>query len=107
EIFTLVERELVRSGCDEYLTSGIVLTGGCANLGGIARVAEQVFNLPVRVGGPANVGGLKDLVSSPEYATAVGLVLWGSSAAQRSRSMGRPVIGRAVKKVSNWLGEYF
>lgn len=108
EIFTLVQRELIRSGCDEYLTSGIVLTGGCANLGGIASVAENVFNLPVRVGTPVGIGGLKDLVSAPEYSTAVGLVLYGASALGRSRQAGgKSAIGRAFKRVANMLGEYF
>lgn len=78
EIFTLVRRELVRSGFDEFLTGGIVLTGGSVLLDGIAEFGEKVFQLPVRVGYPTGVGGLIDVVNSPAYATGVGLVLYGA-----------------------------
>lgn len=108
ELFGLVHRELVRSGCDEFLTSGLVLTGGSASLRGIAQVAEQVFNLPVRVGTPARVSGLIDLVSPPEYATAVGLVLMGGRSLGHARfSLGNSKFGRYVKKVGGWLSEHF
>lgn len=108
EIFTLVQRELVRSGCEELLTSGIVLCGGGANMTGIAQLAEQVFNLPVRVGSPRNVSGLKDLVHPPEYATAVGLVLHGAyESARDPRSNSRFWLRRTARKVGNWFGEYF
>lgn len=102
EIFTLTHRELLRSGCDEYLTSGLVLTGGCASLGGIAEVAEQVFNLPVRVGKPIGIGGLSDMVSGPDFATAVGLVLYGAEqyASGRVKSSGRSIFSTLKKKVN-------
>lgn len=108
EILTLVQRELVRSGTEELLTSGIVLCGGGANMTGIAQLAEQVFNLPVRVGAPRSVAGLKDLVHPPEYATAVGLVLHGAfEAARDPRSHSRFWLRRTARKVGNWFGEYF
>ncbi|NLF24794.1 MAG: cell division protein FtsA [Deltaproteobacteria bacterium] len=108
EIFTLVHRELVKSGCDEYLTSGLVLTGGSAGLKGVVQVAEQIFNLPVRVGTTCGVSGLADLVAPPEYATAVGLVVSGAGdAAARSFSLGFGAIGRMFKKAGNWFAEHF
>ena len=108
EIFNLVHKELVRSECEEYLTGGLVLTGGTANLGGICRVAEQVFHLPVRVGVPTGIGGLTDLVSHPEYATAVGLVLYGAKAVSSGRTgSGSSALGRTLKRVGNWFSEHF
>ncbi len=108
EVFTLIHRELVRGGCDELLTSGIVLTGGTANLAGICQVAEQVFNLPVRVGRPKGIGGLTDIVGGPEYAAAVGLVLYGASNRTQARSFaGSSSVGRALKRVGGWFREHF
>lgn len=108
EILSLVQRELSRSGCTDLLTSGIVLTGGCANLGGIADAAEQVLKLPVRVGLPSHVGGLTDIVRSPQYATVVGLVLQaGSSGVVGRGATGRFAVTRAARRVINWFGEHF
>lgn len=107
EIFTLVQRDLIRAGCYDYLTSGLVVTGGTANLNGICQLAEQVFNLPVRVGYPKGVGGLSDLVKGPEYATGVGLILFGASHQQEGRlSGGRSQFTRILRRVGNWFGEH-
>jgi len=75
ELYTLVQAELRRSGFEELLSSGIVLTGGTALLAGMTELGEEVFHLPVRVGVPAYVGGLADVVRSPRFATAVGLLV--------------------------------
>jgi cell division protein FtsA len=108
EIITMAQRDLVRAGCDEILTSGLVITGGSANLNGIAQVAEQVFNLPVRVGAPRGVGGLIDLVKGPEYASAVGLVLIGSQQSRENRlSSGQSRLRSSWTRVRGWLGEHF
>jgi cell division protein FtsA len=77
ELYTLAQAELRRSGFEELLSSGIVLTGGSALLAGMIELGEEVFHLPVRIGVPAYVGGLADVVRSPRYATAVGLLLEG------------------------------
>jgi cell division protein FtsA len=77
EILSLINDEIKRSGCEKLLASGIVLTGGCANLEGVIELAESVFSLPVRRGYPVGIGGLVDVVNNPTYATAVGLVLHG------------------------------
>lgn len=108
EIFSLIHKDLIRSGCDELLTSGIVLTGGSANLSGIAQVAEQVFNVPVRVGRPMGFEGLTDLVKGPEYATAVGLAIHGARSQGQARlSAGRSSLVRLARKVGNWFSEHF
>lgn len=78
EIFQLVQQELARSGFEERLAAGIVLTGGCSVLEGMPELAEQIFNLPVRRGEPKGVGGLIDVVRNPMYATSVGLAMLGS-----------------------------
>jgi len=62
---------------EDLISAGVVLTGGTALLPGIEELGEQVFEMPVRVGRPNGVGGLVDVVSSPMFATGVGLVLWG------------------------------
>ena len=77
ELYTLAQAELRRSGFEELLSSGIVLTGGSALLAGMIELGEEVFHLPVRIGVPSYVGGLADVVGSPRYATAVGLLLEG------------------------------
>jgi cell division protein FtsA len=78
EIFTLIYEELVQSGYDELASSGVVVTGGSAELPGISEMAEQIFSAPARVGYPQEVNGLVDLINKPMYATAVGLVLYGA-----------------------------
>jgi len=77
EIFSLVAREVARSGYEDILASGVVVTGGSTVLEGVPELAEQVFHLPVRLGVPLSVTGLADVVSSPMYATGVGLILYG------------------------------
>jgi len=77
ELYSLVQAELRRSGFEELLSSGIVLTGGSALLQGMTELGEEVFHLPVRVGTPSYSGGLADVVRSPRYATSVGLLLEG------------------------------
>ena len=77
ELYTLAQAELRRSGFEELLSSGIVLTGGSALLAGMIELGEEVFHLPVRIGVPAYIGGLADVVRNPRYATAVGLLLDG------------------------------
>jgi len=77
EIFRFVDSDIKRMGYDKSLNSGIVLTGGTALLEGLEEVAEEIFDLPVRRGDPGGVGGLVDRVSTPDFSTAVGLILYG------------------------------
>lgn len=80
EIFSLLKKELFSNGLENAFPAGFVLTGGSVVLDGIAEIAESVFSVPVRVGEPNKIGGLKDIVRNPAYATGVGLVLFGSNA---------------------------
>jgi len=77
EIFRLVDNDIKRMGYEKSLNSGVVLSGGTALLDGLEEVAEEIFDLPVRQGDPTGVGGLMDRVSTPDYATSVGLILYG------------------------------
>jgi cell division protein FtsA len=72
EIFTLLSNEMVRSENEHLINSGVVITGGSAELSGVTEVAEQVFNAPTRTGYPQGIGGLVEVVNKPMYATAVG-----------------------------------
>jgi cell division protein FtsA len=78
ELLMIVRDELRRAGLDSQIPAGIVLTGGGAHLRGLTELAERIFNLPVRVAVPRGLAGMSDEVSRPEYATAVGLVLYGA-----------------------------
>mgnify|MGYP001439705101 CR=1 FL=1 len=109
EIFTLVNREIVRSGFEDLIASGIVITGGSAILPGMPELAEQVFNLPVRRGVPAEIGGLVDVVNSPIYATGVGLLKYGSRnmQAQNFQIGQENVFDKVMRRMKDWFGEFF
>ena len=77
EIMSLVLEEIKQTGFEKALGAGIVVTGGTVLLEGVVDVAEQIFDLPVRKGVPAGLGGMGEALTSPVYATAVGLVLYG------------------------------
>jgi cell division protein FtsA len=78
ELLMLVQAELRRSGFEELLAAGVVLTGGSSKMEGVIELAEEVFHLPVRLGLPQHVGGLLDVVKNPIHATGVGLLLFGN-----------------------------
>jgi len=77
ELFSLVQGELRRSGFEDFIAAGIVLTGGAAKVAGVVELAESVFRMPVRLGAPQNVTGMRDIIDNPIYSTAVGLLLYG------------------------------
>jgi len=109
EIFTLVQQEVTRSGCEDMVAAGVVLTGGTSIMEGVPELAEQIFNLPVRRGVPKGIGGLVDVVRSPMYATGVGLVLMGSTSAEskRFKIKDRNVYSKVKGRMKEWLGEMF
>lgn len=78
ELFTLIQSELKRSGFEELMAAGVVLTGGAAKMEGAVELAEEVFNTQVRLGVPQDVAGLNEVVRNPVYATGVGLLLVGN-----------------------------
>jgi cell division protein FtsA len=108
EIFALIQREIIRSGFDDQITSGVVITGGGALLEGVPEVAEQIFDLPVRRGFPKEVGGLTDVINSPMYATAVGLVLYGvkqegGQAEKVFRIRQKNIFNRVAGRMKKWF----
>jgi cell division protein FtsA len=84
ELFTLVRSELQRSGYEDLIAAGIVLTGGSSKMEGVIELAEEIFHMPVRVGVPQYVTGLADVVKNPIYATGVGLLLFGQRQAREN-----------------------
>ena len=78
ELYGLILAELRRSGFEEVIGSGVVLTGGSSKMMGMIDLAEEVFHMPVRLGVPQYVGGLTGVFHNPIYATGVGLVLYGA-----------------------------
>jgi cell division protein FtsA len=111
EIFTLVNREIVKSGFEDMIASGVVITGGSTILEGMPELAEQVFNLPVRRGVPQQIGGLVDVVNSPVYATGVGLVVYGSRnvgiRAFPTEQSDEHLFRRVSQRMKEWFGEFF
>jgi len=87
ELFTLVQSELRRSGYEDLIAAGIVLTGGTAKMEGVVELAEEIFHMPVRLGAPQGVRGLSDIVNNPIYSTAVGLLIYAMK--QQHQDAGR------------------
>lgn len=105
ELFTLIQAELRRSGYEDLIPAGIVLTGGASKMEGVVELAEEIFHMPVSIGKPKNVSGLADIVRNPIYATAVGLLQYGAAQGVRA---GRPAAADAGgdsiwSKVKQWL----
>ena len=108
EIFHLVWDEIRRAGYEKALNSGIVLTGGGAILEGMPEIAEQIFDLPIRRGAPTGIGGLADHVSSPAFATPVGLVVYGQrNQVVDTRSTGVGAISRVAGRLRGLFREFF
>jgi len=104
ELFTLVQSELRRSGLEELLAAGIVLTGGTAKMEGVVDLAEEIFHLPVRLGMPHNIQGLTDIVNNPIYSTGVGLLLYGLQQQQENRSPPSKIPGSGwVERIRTWF----
>jgi cell division protein FtsA len=85
ELYSLVQAELRRSGFEELLSSGVVITGGSAAMQGMVELGEEVFHMPVRLGLPSYAGGLSEVIRNPRYSTGVGLLMAGLSQHQRQQ----------------------
>ncbi len=105
EIFTLIQQEIYRSGMENSVNSGIVLTGGSSLLEGVTEVAESIFNLPTRLGRPQKIGGLVDVVNNPMYATGVGLVLFGArnQSPRKLHSKDAKIFNRIMTRMKRWF----
>jgi len=110
EFFDLINREILRSGHDDKVASGVVLTGGTVIMPGMPELAEQVFNLPVRRGTPLAIGGLVDVVNSPMHAVAVGLVKYAGTHGVDGSGFGTNesrIFEKILSKMKGWLKEFF
>lgn len=110
EIFSLASREIKKTGYEELIASGVVITGGSVTMEGMPELAEQVFDLPVRRGLPANIGGLVDIVNSPRYTTGVGLVLYGARNKNRGRfsaTSDEKLFNKITRRMTEWIKEFF
>lgn len=103
EIFSLMLQEVKRSGYDGLLPAGVVLCGGTSQLAGIRELCRDILQLPTRIGAPHDLEGLVDTLSSPAYATSVGLLLWGlreeASRVPKERS-------GLWQRIVQWLGSF-
>ena len=105
ELLTLIQAELRRSGFEDLIASGVVLTGGSAKIEGLVDLAEEIFHMPVRLGAPQYVTGLVDVVRNPIYATGVGLLLFGHhNRDQRGMDIG---LGKGLRGVWDRMKGWF
>ncbi|HRH81058.1 MAG TPA: cell division protein FtsA [Thiobacillaceae bacterium] len=109
ELYSLVQAELRRSGFEEQISSGLVLTGGTAHMKGMVELAEEVFHVPVRMGVPDYVGGLSERVRKPDYATCVGLLIAGMEKheLEQSHKMQGAGFGQVMEKMKSWFKQNF
>jgi cell division protein FtsA len=116
EIFDLVQKEIDRAGYGGKLSAGIVLTGGAAEMPGTGELATDVFGTGVRVGLPSeNIGGLKEAVEAPRFATVAGLAqyaahrvaLGGVAAGGKRVSLSAPGVDKLAQRVKTWLQDFF
>ena len=109
EMFSLVHQEIQRTGYEDLLASGVVITGGATLLEGMPELAEDILGLPVRLGMPDDLGGLMDVVRSPVYSTGVGLVLYGRDHedARYFKVREENVYTKVKSRMKSWLGDIF
>ncbi|MEE9421552.1 MAG: cell division protein FtsA [Gammaproteobacteria bacterium] len=104
ELLTLIQAELRRSGFEDLIAAGVVLTGGSAKIEGLVELAEEVFHMPVRLGVPQGVLGLVDVVRNPIYATGVGLLLFGhKNRSYRSLDAGFGGVKGVWDRMKSWF----
>jgi cell division protein FtsA len=109
ELYSLVQAELRRSGFEELLSSGIVITGGSAAMQGMIELGEEVFHMPVRLGLPSYAGGLSEVIRNPRYSTGVGLLIAGLSQHQRQQieKMQNGSFKQIVGRMKKWFETNF
>ncbi|HXF18033.1 MAG TPA: cell division protein FtsA [Burkholderiales bacterium] len=109
ELYSLVQAELRRSGFEELLSSGIVITGGSAGMQGMVELGEEVFHMPVRLGLPSYAGGLAEVIRNPRYSTGVGLLMAGISQHQRHQieKLQSGSIKQIVGRMKKWFETNF
>jgi len=105
ELLMLIQAELQRSGFEDVIAGGVVLTGGSSKMEGLVELAEEVFHMPVRLGVPRYVTGLSDVVRNPIYATGVGLLLFGNT--HRPGQIKELAGGRSLKAIWERMRSWF
>ena len=109
ELFTLIQSELRRSGFEDLIAAGIVLTGGTSKMEGVVELAEEIFHMPVRLARPVGVSGLSDVINNPIYSTAVGLLLFAAGQ-ENKKSLNKRVQDDKKSpfgRIKDWLKENF
>ena len=110
EIFSLVQRELKKTGYEDLVASGAVITGGASIMEGMTEVAERIMDMPVRRGMPSNIGGLVDMVSNPMFATGVGLILYAVKDHEKKevkKFADKASFNNVFSKMKGWVKEFF
>lgn len=109
ELFTLIQAELRRSGFEDMVAAGIVLTGGTAKMEGVVELAEEIFHMPVRLARPQGVSGLTDVINNPIYSTAVGLLLFAAQQQTNSRKNMPPEEHQEsyFSRLKDWIKDTF
>ncbi len=110
EMFELLDQKINESGYREIISSGIVLTGGASSMQGMAELAEDVFQSPVRVGKPFDLGGLIDVANNPMYATCTGLIQYGFKRRKMGpvrELQGRNLFDKIFSRMKDWADEFF
>lgn len=109
ELFTLVQSELRRSGFEDLIPAGVVITGGSSTMEGVVELAEEIFHMPVRLASPQAVSGMTEVVNNPIYSTGVGLLIYGF----RQMDLGRGPVLRGegapslFERLKNWFTGHF
>ena len=105
ELFSLVQAELRRSGLADFISAGIVLTGGASKVDGLADLAAEVFQMPVRLGSPHNISGMIEVLDNPIYSTGVGLLLAGYKRQQEGKveSSLKPGVKNLWRRMKGWF----
>ncbi len=105
ELYKLISSELKRSGMEDMIASGIVITGGSSLMRGMVNLGESVFRMPVRIGTPRNIGGLSEVVDNPRYSTGIGLLLMGKEQIEKEKmnKIAGNSINQIFMKMQNWF----
>jgi cell division protein FtsA len=108
ELYELIQNELRRAGFEEVLSSGIVLTGGASVMPGMVELGEEIFHMPVRLGNPKYTGSLADVVQSPRFSTAYGLLLEAQAQHRRGQKVHETRSFRQIlARMKSWFEKNF
>ena len=109
ELYSLVQAELRRSGFEELIRSGVVITGGTASMPGMNELGEELFHMPFRLGQPSYSGTLSEVMRNPRFSTGMGLVFSAMEHAeiQKNNRLQRGAVTGGLEKLKNWFKANF